>query len=523
MSNVTAKQITHVGMYLRISQEKKNENVETLSNHRSLLSEYAKNNGYTYEAFEEVLSGGASELESRPKLQELLDRIEEFDAVLVVELSRLSRNGFISQTVKKFCMEYDKPIVTPFQTYDLANNENDRLMYDLGSMISSHEHGIIGKRSKSNKIQMAKAGLHVSGNVPFGYRRNPALKKLEIHEEEADIVRTIFRLHSQGLGTFKIRDYLNDNDYKSPKGNHWNIPSIRRILKNVTYKGWTFFNDRKRIKKGGKFTYEIMDTIIVEDTHPAIIPPTLWDEVNKERVRRADRMATIREKPAIKTGVTMLKDLIYCGVCGRKITIRKDNKNSTIYTLKKCEYLNNGEKCCNAGIKLSFVEEEVLTRIMQYKDELDVILKELEVSDTSHIEHNQQQRLAQYSNRIKAIEEEKRNLIRFALKKMISDDDFGVMQQELDDELKQKSSQRDALIKEMESPSIEDIQEKILGIKSSIENLSILDAEGVNHSLKTFIKQINYTRVIPEELMKKSTRNLERRLYPFQVEIEYYD
>jgi DNA invertase Pin-like site-specific DNA recombinase len=235
MAIATEKKISHVALYLRISQEKKSENVETLANHRQLLKEYCKDNGYTYEEFGEVISGGKTELEERKALHRLLDNIEKFDGVLVVELSRISRNGLISQTVKQYCIDYDKPILTPFQTYDLANNETDRLMFDVGSMMSSHEHGIIGKRSKTNKKQMAKQGLHISGSVPFGYRRNDKTKRLEIFEPEADIVRYIFKLHSQGLGSFKIRDILNEEGYKPSRSNHWNLPSIKRIIRNETY------------------------------------------------------------------------------------------------------------------------------------------------------------------------------------------------------------------------------------------------------------------------------------------------
>lgn len=325
MVTISERKIRYVAIYLRISQEKKGEDVETLENHREILIEFCKENGYEYEIFGEVMSGGKSDISQRVKLQELLNNIEKFDAIVCFELSRISRNGLISQTVKQYCMDYDKPIFTPIQVYDLANSENDRLMYDFGSIIASHEHGTIGKRSKANKKQMAKQGLHVSGNIPLGYVRNPKTKKLEIDEESAKTIRYIFQLHSKGYGSFKIRDILNEEGYKSATGKYFNLPAIKRIIRNPHYKGWTVFNDRKRIKKKGKVTYEIVDTIVIKDTHPAIIPPNEWDKANIDREQRAAHSNFIREKPATKTGVTMLKDLIYCGLCNRKMVIRKES------------------------------------------------------------------------------------------------------------------------------------------------------------------------------------------------------
>lgn len=288
MLEINKKIIKHVGIYLRISIEKRDENTETLQNHRQILTEFAKENNLTYVEYGEVISGGKTDVEDRPKLKELLDNIEQYDAILCMELSRLSRNGLISQLVKQYCIDYDKPIITPYQIYDLANSDMDRLMFDVGSMISSHEFGVIGKRSLANKVQMTKMGLHVSGNVPYGYKRNNETKKLEIDEPAAEVIRYIFKLHQQGLGAFKIRDILNKEGYKSATGKHFNLPAIRRILKNPHYKGWTVFNVRKKYKEGGKYKYKIVDTIVVKDTHPPIIPPEVWDEVNKDRQRRME-------------------------------------------------------------------------------------------------------------------------------------------------------------------------------------------------------------------------------------------
>ncbi|MCM3016907.1 recombinase family protein [Priestia megaterium] len=150
---------------------------------------------------------------------------------------------------------------------------------------------------------MAKAGLHISGKVPFGYRRNPATKKLEIHEEEAKIIRDIFNLHSKGLGSYKIRDILNTEGYKPAKGNPFNLPAIKRIIRNPVYKGWRVFNDRKRVKKNRKFIYEVVDSIIVEDAHPTVIAPRQWDEANRENERRSLKSSIAREKHANKIEV----------------------------------------------------------------------------------------------------------------------------------------------------------------------------------------------------------------------------
>lgn len=519
------QEINHVAMYLRISQEKKGENVETLANHRTLLTDFAKEKGYTYEPFEEVLSGGASEIEERPKLQEVLDRIEEFDAILVVELSRLSRNGYISELVLKTCTEYDKPIVTPVHIYDLANNNNDVLTFRFGSLIASQEHALIGKRSKSNKITMAKQGLHISGNVPFGYTRNPKTKKLEINEDEAPTIRYIFKLHAEGKGAFKIRDILVAEGYKSATGKTFNLPSVKRIIRNEAYKGWTVFNDRKKVKKNGKWTYEILDTIICKDAHPPIIPPDEWDSANQDRVERAERFRITREKPAIKTGVTMLKDLIFCGCCGCKMSIRKDNKLKEVYNIKKCEYLpsSTGVKCSNTGIRVDVVEDAVLKAVKKYKEQLEDVLASLDADDTSSVKAEQEHKLNQLDKRLKEVQAQQKELINLALSGIFSHDELKEKKQELTDLQKHLEAQHEKALYEMESVNVEEMKVQVEAVLKVIEKLEqVQDAEAKNEYLKRIIKKIHYKRVLPEHIQKLYTRHPERLAYKPTIEIEYY-
>ncbi|WGE40981.1 recombinase family protein [Bacillus stercoris] len=517
--------IHHVAIYLRISQEKKGENVETLENHRQILIEFCEEHGFTYEEFGEVISGGKSEITQRVALKRLLDNIEKYDAIACFELTRISRNGLISQTVKQYCIDYDKPILTPYQSYDLANSETDRLLFDVGSMISSHEHSTIGKRSKANKMQMSKAGLHVSGNVPFGYKRNNDTKKLEIDEEAAPTIRYIFQLHSEGFGSFKIRDILNNEGYKSATGKAFNLPSIKRIIRNPAYKGTLVFNNRKKIKRNGKFEYDNVETITVENAHPAIIPPDVWAKANQDRESRARKSISIREKPATKSGVTLLKDLIFCGVCGRKMIIRKDTKDSIGYTLKKCEYLlPNGEKCPNCGKKLDAVIAKVLDGLRMYTKNLTQIEDQLKSKSMKDLNKKNELKLEQIEKAIKENELKQKNLIDLAMEGLFTHEEIRDKKQELVTLLDELRSKKEEIIKSISSMSVEEELETIKERKEILEELKdITDQEYGNQLLKQFIKKIHFTRVIPEDILKKSTRNKERKEYPFEIEFEFFD
>ncbi|MGD7091227.1 recombinase family protein [Bacillus subtilis] len=514
----TAKDIKHVAMYLRISREKKDKNVDTLENHRVKLLEKIQEEGLTHEEFGEVVSGGSSELEKRPKLQELLERIEEFDAILCFEISRLSRNGLVSHTVKQYCIDYDKPIITNEGIYDLANSSDDRLWFDVESMFSSQEHSKIGKRSKMNKIQMAKAGLDIAGGVPFGYKRNKETKKLEIYEPEAEIVRYIFKLHGQGLGSFKIRDILNEKGIKPARGNHWNLPAIKRIIRNEKYKGWNFFNDRKRIKRNGKFTYEIVDTITVEDAHPPIISPEEWDNANIERERRAQVASRIKHK---KT-VSMVSDLLYCGICGRKLSIREDRKTKKVH-VKTCDYLmhENGSKCRNNGVLLEKVEEEVLKTIKRYKKDLQEIIDQLSEADTSNVEQDIKSEISSLQRQQSELDSQKKNLIKAVASGVLTGEDIRSEKEVIEAKQNAVTSKLEELESQLQTLDIDAIIEVNKRAIEALKDFERHSPENQNNTLKRVISRILYTRDMPDEIKALTTRNPLRREYPFTLEIEY--
>ncbi len=230
----------------------------------------------------------------------------------------------------------------------------------------------------------------------------------------------------------------------------------------------------------------------------------------------------IREKPAVKSGVTSLKDLIICGCCGRKMTIRKDTKCATGYTVKKCEYLmDNGEKCNNSGIRLVHIEEQVLVDVMKEKEGLESYLKSLESDDNTEYMDSLHKQLKQLEKRIKSAEAEDKKLIDLALTGIFSTEEIRTKKQEITDKIKQLKDEKESLLYELEKPQIEDIQAVLKDKIAIIDTLPSLEAEALNQALKTIIKRVTYTRIIPGDILKLSTRNPVRKFYPFEIEIEY--
>jgi uncharacterized Zn finger protein (UPF0148 family) len=240
-------------------------------------------------------------------------------------------------------------------------------------------------------------------------------------------------------------------------------------------------------------------------------------------MERAEKSRLTREKPVTKSEVTMLKDLIYCGVCHRKLIIRKDNKSNTGYTIKRCEYLQaNGEKCPNCGIRVEYVEEQVHEEILEFKQKLQSYVKLIEENGSNQVKQDQQQKINQLQKRLKEVEFEENNLLDLAIKGLFSHDKIRDKQQELLNLKTNIEMQLDSIKSEEVEQVTENTIDKINDILYYIDKLPTLNPEQVNQTLKTFIKRVYYKRVIPEDLLKLSTQNKLRKNYPFTIHTEYH-
>ncbi|MDP4099375.1 recombinase family protein [Paenibacillus sp. P96] len=518
MNDITGK---FGATYLRISRDK-GENEDTLQNHRELMQAFCREHEYKFDLYEEIVSGGKHDLEQRPQLQKLIDHIERYQAIFAVSLDRLSRNGLVSQQIKQLCIDYDIPIITPSQTFDLSNSQEDRLLYDVSSLFASLEYEMIGRRNKVNKMQRARRGEHVGGKPAYGYRRNPVTKRLEIYEPEAAVVRYIFKLYNEGFGSRKIVDILNREGYKPKQANAFQTATIKRIIQNPVYKGTVVFQNRKRIKENGEYRYKILDTVTAEHAHSVIITPDEWEQANRERAERRVQTIPIREKPARKTGLTMLKDLLFCGVCGRKLVIRREKHG--VYTINPCGSLlpDGTARCDNRGMKLEFLEEEVVSKLQGHKQRLADQLQLIQQQEKEAECRNIQKHLTLIEAQLQENERQQTNLMELLLAEIYTHEELKLKKQTLTEQRQALLMMKYKLMKKIQDIDILFHTDRLSHIIRRLEQFQDQRVEEQNETLKQFVKRIHYMRIMPEDIRKLSTKNKERQAHPFGYTIEYF-
>ena len=226
---------------------------------------------------------------------------------------------------------------------------------------------LVDKLMQDSKIAFLQEYITRNHNKFMGYTKNEN-GDLVIVQEEAEIVRLIFRLYLEGYSAKKISQYLEENGIKTATGqDKWYDSVIFKMLRNEKYMGdallqktYTvdFMTKKKVINKG------IVPQYYVEDDHEPIIPKELFYRVQEELARRAsmNKSAVTRTKNQKSkfSSEYALTGLLLCGDCGqeyRRVTWSRNGKKKIV---GRCSNrLTNGTKNCK---KSETLEEGALNR-----------------------------------------------------------------------------------------------------------------------------------------------------------------
>ena len=252
-------------LYARISGDENGE-VSKLETQLADCRRFANKKGYTilHEFQEDTYSSGADL--DLPHLNEVLElaRAGAFEVLVCRELDRLARDLAKQLYIEDELKRAGVRIEYALERYD--DSPEGGLMKHVKASVAEYERIKIAQRTRRGKRNSVRAGnVTCCGAPPYGYREATVDGKrtLVIDEEEAGVIRTIYRLYLEGngsggkLGCAAIARYLTDRKIptRSDKGNaindkvkygygFWIHTNVLRMLKAPVYKGeWQYGKD----------------------------------------------------------------------------------------------------------------------------------------------------------------------------------------------------------------------------------------------------------------------------------------
>lgn len=300
----------------------------------------------------------------------------KINLIITKSVSRFARNTVDSLSTIRKLKEHN--VECYFEKENIWTfDPKCELLLSIVSSISQEE-----SRSISENVTWGHRKRMADGKVimPFGrflgYDRGEDGRPV-VNESEAETVREIYRLYLSGSTPYKIAQLLTSKNIPTPAGKQkWAPSTVRSILTNEKYKGdallqKTFTTDylSKKVKKNSGQ----IPQYYVEESHPAIIPPEIYEAVQAEIERRS-------RKKSRYSGVDILASKVVCGECGGyyspKVWHSTDQYRRTIY---QCGHKYKGEHRCSTpnltaeAIKDAFVK--AVNEMVQNKDEVIANLK----------------------------------------------------------------------------------------------------------------------------------------------------
>lgn len=249
-------------IYVRVSTDEQTKNY-SITTQIDACKQYVAERGYSLLAvFSEDYSGATID---RPELNQAREFVaaENVQVVVVYDVDRLARKSVYQALIEEDFLRVGAVIEFVIGQYE--NTDEGRLQKQIRASIAEYEKAKILERSKRGKKGKAQSGFVLVGSrPPYGYKvvTEPHKAWLEIDEEEAEVVRMVFKLYiKDGFTIGGIASHLTDLQIptRGDKARHvakkrefgvWTGGMVRHILSNETYIGIWHYGKTKMVDDG---------------------------------------------------------------------------------------------------------------------------------------------------------------------------------------------------------------------------------------------------------------------------------
>ena len=266
------------------------------------------------------------------------------------------------------------------------------IMVILASVMEEESRTISANVSWGVQKRFSRGIPHIPTTYFLGYDEDEE-GKLVINEEEAKIVRRIFKEFLGGKGTPLIAKGLTKDKRKTARGNtKWTSDAVLKLIKNEKYCGHALCQksvtldplSHKRVRnENHKPQY------FIRNHHPPIVSEEDWNTAQKELERRS----RMRHDPDGKyrscySSKAPFSNMLFCGECGvpvhrRRLSSKKDGVPYK-FTVWQCRVsamkIEVDYECHTKYIWEEVIERAYNEMLLKMTKEIDVIRAEGEAA-----------------------------------------------------------------------------------------------------------------------------------------------
>ena len=337
-------------IYARFSSHGQNE--QSIESQLRTCKEFADGKGYNVIGiYSDKAKTGTND--KRPDFQRMMRDAQSgtFRYIIVYMMDRFSRNRRDSIMYKEMLKE--KFGIKVLSALEPISDDEGGEFYEMFLEWNAEKYSKrLSKRIRDGIDTSVKNGTYCGGRLMYGYRlvdtektgKKGIIHKVEINEEESEVVKFIFESYANGVPKKKIAEALNEKGHRF-NGKKFTLRMFEHWLVNEKYTGEFTFGGR-----------------VCTNVYPQIIDKALFqrvqDKLNERRyVSGGENTAKV---PYLLTGK------LYCRHCGTKmISDGGTSKKGFKYYYYACKKMKAGE-CNKHRERKDVLEQTVVSFVFDF-------------------------------------------------------------------------------------------------------------------------------------------------------------
>lgn len=292
--------------------------------------------------------------DKRPEFQRMIADAEKraFQYVVVYTLDRFARDRYDSAVYKRQLKTCGVRVLSAME--NISDDPTGILMESMLEGLAEYYSKELSRKIVRGLDDNAGKCL-VNGVLPYGYKRGEG-GKFEVNEEQAEIVREIYRRIDKGETFTGISRDLNQRGITNKGGKPWQISSYNKLISNERYTGVYIYGKTR-----------------VEGGIPKIIDRELFDRV-QVRLKTKSNPRNSPTKRRRENSVYLLTGKLYCGKCkSPMVGISGKSGAPQPHNYYVCQRRRKEKTCNKATVRRDDIELQVASALKEYAMNSDVI------------------------------------------------------------------------------------------------------------------------------------------------------
>ena len=317
-------------IYARYSSERQTE--QSIEGQLRVCNDYAERNDLkivgTY--IDRAMTG---KNDNRKDFQRMLRDCSkhEWEIVLVYKLDRFSRNKYEMAMHRKTLRDNGVRLVSAME--NIPDSPEGIILESLLEGMAEYYSAALAQKVRRGQIESLNKGHWLGGQTPYGYK--VVDKKLVIDEDQAEVVKYIYRQYAAGV---IVKDIIKDLTQKGifNKGKPFTRSTMYYLLANEKYSGVFRYNGETYL-----------------NICPKLLPDPLYNKVHALMLQNQFGTKSVEVN-------YLLRGKVYCGYCGHQIIA----ESGTSMTGVVKRYYKCGGRKANSGCQKKNIRKEDLENLV---------------------------------------------------------------------------------------------------------------------------------------------------------------